>query len=80
MAKRLECSDEESPHTKRRKIGVNDVSKNHVVDIKSAQALQRLLAFEQDEGSRVKQSMPLPLLLFRSLLTITKRYKRSSRF
>jgi len=79
MAKRLGCSDEESPHAKRRKVGIIEVRKNHVLDIKSPQALQRLLAFEQDEGPQVKQSIPLPLLLFRSLLTPTQRYKRSSR-
>ncbi len=79
MAKRLGRSDEESPHAKRRKLGMNEVNKNHVEEIKSPHALQRLLAFEQDEGSQVKQSMFLPLLLFRSFLTTTQGYKPSSR-
>ncbi len=61
MAKRIGGSDEEGPLAKRRKTSSNEASKKCTEEIQSSQDLQRLLAFEQDTGSLVKQSMFLPV-------------------
>ena len=62
MAKRLAGSDEESPYAKRRKIGSIEANKEYTDDIQSLRDLQRLLAFEQDSGPQVKQSIFSPFL------------------
>lgn len=56
MAKRKSGSDEESPHRKRQKITENSLAVEDTVKIQSVQDLQLLLTFEQDAGSRVRQS------------------------
>ena len=64
MAKRLGGPEEGDPHVKRRKVDIDEGSKKYAEEIHSSQDLQRLLAFEQDTGPHVKQSMLSGLVAF----------------
>lgn len=57
MAKRSRDSDDGSPHSKRQRITADGVVKVVPTKIQSLKDLQQLLAFEQDAGPQVKQSM-----------------------
>ena len=72
MAKRLGDPDEGGSRLKKRKLDSDEGSKKYAEETNSAQDLQRLLAFRQDAGPHVKQSMLLQLVYSKSILTFTE--------
>lgn len=57
MVKRRERSEDECPHSKRQKTKDGSASFGKADEIQSPHDLQVLLAFEQDAGPQVRQSM-----------------------